>query len=80
MELFKKKMYCLVLFSSLRFFYCQFNANGTVEGIITSVSSITIERTDDNDIYIDLVVVYITPSLTNLQINIVNYLHECELQ
>ena len=22
----------------------------------------------------------ITPSLTNLQINIVNYLHECELQ
>ena len=28
----------------------------------------------------DSVDVYMTPSLTNLQINIVNYLHECELQ
>lgn len=48
MGVFKKN----VMFS----FYRQFNANGTVEGIITSVSSITIKRTDDNDdIYIDSV-------------------------
>jgi len=66
------------LFKSPIFFYRQFNANGTVEGIITSVSSITIKRTDDNDdIYILIQWTLYTP---NLQINIVNYLHECELQ
>lgn len=53
MGVFKKNVMFSSLFKSPIFFYRQFNANGTVEGIITSVSSITIKRTDDNDdIYI----------------------------